>query len=101
MTRFTAVMFLFGTLCCSALASDPESVQVDRQELRAAAERFVREHPGFVPDLRPASPAISEQAGYRAPGNQMVASAEVPQHVPAAIDKIQVAQLGTPTPAVR
>ena len=62
MKRFSTVMFLIGTLCCSALASDPKTEQFDRDELRLALERFVRETPGFVPDLRPNAPSVTEQA---------------------------------------
>jgi hypothetical protein len=63
MSSFILGLVLFGTLCCSVFASDPKSVQVDRQELQEAAERFVTEHPRFVPDLRPSAPTVDEQSG--------------------------------------
>lgn len=33
----------------------------EREQLRAAMERFVSKHPGFVPDLRPSAPPIADQ----------------------------------------
>jgi hypothetical protein len=41
--------------------------EVDRQELQQAAEQFVREYPGVVPDLRPSVPAITEQLRNSSP----------------------------------
>ena len=55
MTRFLAVLFLFGTSACSALALDLES------ELRNAVEQFAAEHRGFFPDLRSTAEPISQQ----------------------------------------
>jgi hypothetical protein len=58
MHRIPCALVLIGTLACSGLALDKEprseSNRVSRDELWAAMDRFVREHPeGWVPDLPP------------------------------------------------
>jgi 5-methylcytosine-specific restriction endonuclease McrA len=53
MSRFCLREVLFGTFVCSVLASSPETTQaVDREELRVAVERYVRNNPYYIPDLR-------------------------------------------------
>jgi hypothetical protein len=68
MAPFTRVLILIGTLACSLLASDTKTVRkVDREELRAAAERYMRDNAGYVPDLR------SSSGGWIADGHRITA----------------------------
>jgi hypothetical protein len=62
-SRSTIVLFLIGTLSSTVLASDPDSKQIDRSELREAAERYARDNAGFIPDLRQPQ---DEFSGYTA-----------------------------------
>ena len=66
MAPFKRVLILIGTLTCSLLASDTEAVhKVDREELKAAAERYMRDNNGYVPDLR------SSSGGWTASGHRI------------------------------
>lgn len=63
MSRLLLYLVLTGTLACSAFASDAELTHIDREELRIAAERYARDNPGFVPDLRSSSPPFRGWSG--------------------------------------
>ena len=52
------------------MAFDPETERFDREELRIAAERYVNEYAGVVPDIRSGAPAVADQLRAARPGRE-------------------------------